>query len=281
MTQGVSPRNSFSFSWHPRIGGTEGTYSRGYWPRHVTAMREVAGVIEKHCWVASIFEGGHKKNDLFEYSDFAAFDFDDPRFSLEEAKKYFAHYMHVIGTTKSHQQPKSGQPPCDRFRVIVPWTQRVLDCATYAFNTRRIGEPLYADPKGYRASQYMKPCREIISILERGYGIVPLQPPLEPVRAYTNVHAGRRYIPQYIKHLLVSGFTSGERHAKLYHVACVLGENGFTLDETIEMIMTSPLKEQGDDGDSRRTAGDGWRKGKASQDGNHRKHSDSDDGERV
>jgi len=49
-----------------------------------------------------------------------ALDFDEG-VTLDQARERFAPYIYIIHTTTSHQVTKGKNPPCDRFRVILPF----------------------------------------------------------------------------------------------------------------------------------------------------------------
>lgn len=256
--------NSFSYSSHPRKDGTEAEYAKGYWIRHAVSLSEFSRTLLTNAWVAGVFRDGIKRNANFMYADLLGFDFDSPKFTLDDALKYFAPYAHVIGTTKSHQKEKAGAAPCDRFRVAVQWESRVTDPLTYAWNAKRLGEPLFADPMGFRASQYMKPCAKIISIQEVGlrFGVFP--PPPKPVYA-PSPYQGSRQIPPEVSASLAFGVPNTCRHEVILKSATKLALCGFTLSETVDLIMNSALKGSKD---AERTARDGWEYG-ASKNSHH------------
>lgn len=251
--------NSFSYSSHPRKDGSEAEYAKGYWIRHAVSLSEFSRTLLTNAWVPGVFRDGIKRNANFMYADLLGFDFDSPKFTLHDALIYFAPYAHIIGTTKSHQKGKDSAPPCDRFRVAVQWERRVTDPLTYAWNAKRLGEPLYADPSGFRASQYMKPCAKIVSIQEVGlrFGVFPAPPKL----VYApSPYKNKRQIPPDVMGLLTFGTDAVCRHDSILKAAGKLAMCGFSEDETLDYIMNSELKGSRD---AERTAGDGWRWGRA------------------
>lgn len=260
MNQPADNSNSFSYSMHPRIGGGEAAYSRGYWVRHAQSLAELRAVIVKNCWIPGVFEGGHKKNVFFQFADLCGLDFDSPKFTLKEAIAYFAPYAHIIGTTKSHGISKEGAPACDRFRVAVLWDRRITDCDTFAWNTKCIGKPLHADPAVFRPSQYLKPCVEIVSCQEEGRRFRVLPPPPKPAHK-ADPYLGRRQMPPSISAVLAFGDpSSSSRHDTIVRTAFKLALCGFSEQETIAHILNSALKGSRD---AERTARDGWRYGAA------------------
>lgn len=255
--------NNYSFSTHPLKDRPNTHYAKGYWPRHVSSVTELADVIASHCWIGCVFKDGYKVNDNFIFSDLAVFDFDKPLFTLNDALNFFARYTHVIGTSKSHGIWKGNEAPCDRFRVVVPWERRIVTQRDYDFSTKAVGSPLHADPKAFKASQFFRPCK-IVSVKEDGEKMRVYTAP--PVRDYPKGRfESKRQIPPAISAVLRGALGLYGRHDQSYMCAAELSKCGFSLDEVLQIIGNSKLMDAGDEDhnkDIMRTAENGFKKGR-------------------
>lgn len=83
----------------------------------------LAKMIRQHNWSCGQFKGGYRNNLNFIEAQTIALDIDnkdgDPQMTLEEAKAKLKLFSGILSTTKSHQKPKGGQGPKDRFRVLL------------------------------------------------------------------------------------------------------------------------------------------------------------------
>lgn len=77
-----------------------------------------------------VWRRSKRKTHLFSYSDFLCLDVDEG-LTIAEAIKIFSSYKILILYTRSHQVSKGLKPPCDRFRIIIPFSRRVDNYADY------------------------------------------------------------------------------------------------------------------------------------------------------
>lgn len=114
-------------------------------------------------WGPYCLKSHNRRNENWLFSDWCTLDFDDGQISLSEAVEEFCHYQHIIVTTRSHQKEKNGKC-CDRFRVVIPWDERIERSEVYAANMAPLVETYATDPCGKIPSQKYYPGKEIISI---------------------------------------------------------------------------------------------------------------------
>lgn len=79
--------------------------------------------VNVHYSPAQWIDGYRKGENYISGEDCIVFDIDDGM-SLSQAKEIFSNYIGLIITTKSHQKDKNGVI-CDRFRVIIPYKNKM------------------------------------------------------------------------------------------------------------------------------------------------------------
>jgi hypothetical protein len=125
----------------------------------------------RYCWCPVVFAKPHRRKDNFLFADWIALDFDSGP-SLAEITKAFATTKCVIGTTKSHQKPKSGNPPCDRFRAVIKLKDRCENMLDYEHTLRVLSKRYDADKKAVDAARYFRPCNVTFSSVGNKFEII-------------------------------------------------------------------------------------------------------------
>lgn len=236
-------------------------------PRHVT-IDELAFVIKHHVWSPVIFKDSHRRKASFESCDVLAFDFDDG-YSIEDAINLVQTWNSwaIIGTTKSHQKEKSGEAPCDRFRMILRASSSCVDREQYEYNMELWLEKLKADKSCKDGARYFYPCEEIV-FKQTGdtidWHLLPENYIRELDRFKKNQKAAERHrhqgtIPRWIQTRVSEGVTPGNRHRYCYAIGAALSEIGYGIDEITEFICRGPLAAIGVQ-DVRRCVENGTRK---------------------
>lgn len=128
------------------------------------SKRKLSRDIVENVWSHGVFSGGHRCDQDWMFSDWCVLDFDSGAMSLDEAvHNVFCDYQHIIATTRSHRKEKHGII-ADRFRVVIPWTERINDPGVFLGNLRHIIKVHDADPICGSLSHSYRPCEAIVSI---------------------------------------------------------------------------------------------------------------------
>ena len=114
--------------------------------------------IASHAWSPCVWNNGHRLEANFLFSDFCALDFDSGEWGIEDARAMLEKndLAGIVGTTKSHT---STDP---RFRVVMPWRERISDVSAYKQNMKRLTEHMPADKAAKDAARFFWPCTEIV-----------------------------------------------------------------------------------------------------------------------
>jgi hypothetical protein len=248
-------------SFHPTAKIPE-TPERGFKPSfHI--KKSMLGAI----WSPILWADGRRKSEKFMYADYAVLDFDRGELSLAEAVRLWADSKHLIGTTRSHQLPKDGLPPRDRFRVAIPWEKRISDAKIYRYNMEKLTERWPADSSCKDCARLFFPCREIVSQSDSGYGMSVLQPPIgygAPPAPIPDAVRGKGILPWYLKNMLKKGAAPGTIRATYFKWGAECHKWGFTLGEAVEMVAKSRIGEHATAADPLREmydcVSDGWKK---------------------
>lgn len=236
--------------------------SKRFYEHPVESLAHLAQLVSlNRFWSPIVWRGGHNKKVNFVAAYYMVLDLDDGAISLEEAKGKLRpdNYAALIYTTSSHQKIKNGAPPCDRFRIVIPFSSPITDSAKYEYNMRLWIKRYSADRACGSAASAFKPAMAGVELIDGDNIVDPVNVP-PPTPRKKSSYVGSRQIPSWLHAKLHFG-VPGERHRGLFSVCASLSAFGFTESETINIVSQSPLWEQGPDDDSRRTARDGWRTG--------------------
>lgn len=134
-------------------------YSTGWLGVIVPTAGELASVVVRYAVSPCMWAGGIRKRENFRFADWLGLDFDSG-LTLFEARRAFSPYLHVIGTTKSHQVDKGGAK-CDRFRVFLKFANRCRSKEDYEATADRFIKKYGAD-KCRDTARFFWPCKEIV-----------------------------------------------------------------------------------------------------------------------
>ena len=171
-------------------------------------------------------------------------DFDDGELSLAQAtENVFSDHIHIIGTTRNHQKPKGTKPPCDRFRVAIPFDKPIHNLYTYKHNLGLVADRYPVDRSMCDGADYFFPCQKIISIVSVGYKWNVLKPSpnptlLKPEFPEIPSDKNKRSMPRWVFHFLVKGSMPkfyDSRNWAVYHSCLHLIERGYTDAEILEL----------------------------------------------
>lgn len=226
-------------SYHPEMSDakTPWVYARGFKTVDTVDMERIAKGIVRFVWSGIVWRDGRRRTDDFLFADFAVFDFDSPAYPLAQALEDFVDCRHVIGTTKSHQKAKGRQLPCDRFRVVIPFDQRIEVLEDYQYTMRLLTQRFDMDRACVDGARYFFPCKDIVSVGTDGYAQEAHRNPRQRIQS-PSAQAG--FVPTWAVCVLKSVIPEGERNLTVYRVAKDLIRGGWTEAEVTEAIVKSP-----------------------------------------
>lgn len=209
-------------------------------PLQIHSVKALAQVICTNVWSPIIWKDQRRNTENFLYSDIIGLDFDEGP-TLESVKKNLAalHIKSLIGLTKSHQKEKSGKPACDRFRVIIPWHQRVTDYNVYRQNLERLSKIFPGDKACKDGARIFQPCVRIDAFLDgRGYSWLPYVAPSYSAAQTSEYFKRNGIIPRYIRDMIDHPPGSGERNKHCFRIAANLSKYGFSESDCIAAVMS-------------------------------------------
>jgi hypothetical protein len=211
-------------------------FAKGWWTFNVKAFDLLQTIITSRVWSPIVFAGGHRLGANFKEARWLALDFDTPEYDLQQCLNDWCDTIHVIGTTKNHQKQKGDHPPCDRFRLVVPFA-RVIDCPrTYEHNFRVVGERYGADTQVKDRARLFFPCQEIVSVCKEGELQPILEAPPEPV---VKAEACGNFLSGYAKWFMRTKIPVGERTTNVWRFAKDLIKYGETPERILGAVLGS------------------------------------------
>ena len=207
--------------------------------REASSIEELAELMTKTNWAPATFSGDRRQIANAWALDLLVLDV-DAACSLNEAKEIFREYKHIIGTTKNHQREKNGVI-CDRFRVALFLTESILNDRDYKATWREAHKTWpFIDKACKDISRFFAPCKEIVSIQEQGKLVEVVgsaESVNETIESIDDIDTSSKGIlTNATLEFLAIGAEPGERHPKRWKAACNMREQGYTIDEVIELM---------------------------------------------
>ncbi len=214
-------------------------------PRRMTFFREtsvpslagLARLVTTTAWSPIIWAGGRRASAQFLSSSFAALDFDDGAWTVNDAVQTLVHneLIGLVGTTRSHQKVKDNRPAVDRFRLVMVWETPITDRRAYEQNMARLTTEMPADRACKDAGRFFWPCAEVV-YLQAG-GRLPWAPYAPaPPRPAAAIDTELRRVPQWMRDDLERGVPEGSRNRTAYRFAAKLKERGFSPDDAAAIL---------------------------------------------
>lgn len=128
-------------------------------------MDMLAHTITSCCWSPCVWQNNNRLSSEFESAHFLVLDFDDegPE-TMAEVNHTLRDHKRIIATTKSHGKDKNGLV-CDRYRLIIPFTEVITDYAVYKSTYLQALKRFYwADQACHDGARFFFPCKEIVYI---------------------------------------------------------------------------------------------------------------------
>jgi hypothetical protein len=228
----------------------EGFFKYGWKYRYCPSAHEIADYVSKYRCGTAIWRNFERLKKNFMFADWIPIDVDDGM-SLDYAMNHIKDYIHVVGTTKSHQIPKKNSKDpkgpmitCDRFRIFLKFQNRVHDIDDYEYTTKKWARIFKADMSVAGAQAMVRPCKPV-SIKYYGKLITPVDGKMEKEKSIKKFeqkidgYKGEKIVPSWIKQMLNHGVNGG-RNNMVLKFASTLKKCGFSEEETVDMIMNSP-----------------------------------------
>lgn len=209
-------------------------------------------VIIECAWSPIVWKNNYAKTDNFISSDFLALDFDEPgEETLNEINNALSDHKRIIATTKSHQKDKNGVT-CDRFRLIIPFAERITDYRTYrATYQKALVRFPWADKSCLDGARFFFPSKELLIFdRESEYKWDIIDPAIafldasEPTVFTPGPVNGK--IPLWCLRFINDGEVHcNSRNLKVFSVARELFRQGFSESDTRRLILKAPIKWDG------------------------------------
>lgn len=203
-------------------------------------LEQLGHLVCQNVWSPIVFLRGHRISEDFVESAWMALDFDTPSYSLAAALEEWADSVHLIGITRNHQKPKGGCPPCDRFRVIVPWEHPITDVWTYLYNMGRLVDRYDADSACKDGGRLFYPCTKIVSVSKQGYTQPVLEAPPQRQAPPPKVYRDLGMVRRRTIIALSQPFPVFEKNNKCFECAKDLYDAGYGFEEIYRIIIDSP-----------------------------------------
>lgn len=237
----------FFFSLHPNQTqiGSHSKYSSGWNVKFCNSLAELAPRCTQYLNSPIVWSYGVRKQLNFIYSDFAVIDVDDDsKLNLRAAVEYFKPYVHIIGTTKSHQQLK-GNKVSDRYRVFVLMERRITHLNDYKAICMNQAMLCGGDLQAGGGAMHFMPLKEIINVVDEGRKLpneVFIRKPSAERKFHSDATGGVTHvIPSYIQRWLDGDVHEGQRNLCVFKAACGLRKRGFSHDEILNVVLNSRL----------------------------------------
>lgn len=182
-------------------------------------------------WSPIKWRDGIRKESHFLGSLVCALDFDSPNTSLEWARETFKEYDVIIGTTKSHQKEKKGIV-CERFRVVLWFTEPITDLALYKHNMVLLIQKYGADKACNDGARFFFPCTEIVE--SHGGKCVEIEPLPVVSKENTSLYGVKRR--RGMNYIIDAYPAVDHRNSTVFSVGCRLFRTKLDYDLIIDKL---------------------------------------------
>jgi len=209
--------------------------------------------VTQQVWSAVIWCGGTRGAVYFRCADLCVLDFDDTLTKAEasERLKGFAYFLAPTKSDGVEKTDKKGnrKPATDRFRVVIPFKQRIWDRDIFEYNMKLATRRFNSDPLPYDAGRVWQPSTRIERLETNGVALdVNLTIPVEETQAHklqqyaANSQARGKALawPEDVKRFMRGKIPPNERNEMLYRAACFFFENNWTVEAFREEVYKIP-----------------------------------------
>lgn len=212
----------------------------------------VARILDSN-WCPATFKDpkGRRHRDNFESINLLVFDIDSS-LTITQATDILTQegFEYLLGTSKSHQIEKNGQPACDRFRIVIPLAEEIMDEDTYKSTWQYYADKYFpdADPQCKDVPRFYYPCKEIVS---EGAGIEAeihseyLVNSVPPTSTNSSTGEVKRKLYDSTWRFIHEGALPGSFHGAFVSAAQNIRDAGYTFDEALEKLNEAAEKSDG------------------------------------
>jgi hypothetical protein len=235
------------FSYHTTLA-TADCYGHGFKTCRLDTFENLSQLLTKVVWSPIVFKDGRRLRTHFMGARLLVLDFDSGEMTIARAQDIWCDCRHIIGTTRHHQKVKDGKPACDRFRVVMEFSDIVTSIGDYEATMRHFIDEYGADPACKDGARYFFPCVDIVSVSDDGYkqDIIIAPDPIpgsykKVLNAKSTQYKLTKKFPKWVTKYLKDGAPAGHRHRQALGVAVELFEVGFTSDLVHEALSNVPM----------------------------------------
>jgi len=198
-------------------------------------LKTFAETTVQNDWSPFLFKTNYRKGDCWESCSVVALDIDDGC-TIEEAKEIFKDYQCIITTSKSHQIEKNGKV-CDRFRVILPLSEKIDNKDIYKNTWYSLSNKYpFIDQQCKDFARFFYKGKTIVHINQNGQKIVPVNEEIESAKVstyLTKIPLNKGKLSRFTMEFLTWGGEDGNWNAGLYKAAKDFQEQGYTEEEFV------------------------------------------------
>jgi len=235
------------FGWHWDVDniGRGNCFAIGWRYRKADTPEELIPIVTKYPNTPIEWRAGERSSKNFLRAIWIGIDVDEG-LSLAEGMQIFQPYIHLIGTTRSHQKDKGGLI-ADRYRVFLKLNQVCENSLAYKATLSKIVAHVGADRACVDAARIFWPITEVVSCSYHGRLVRLVHPPEQHDPKYRERRIAKlaaeyhRRIPPFVSDYLTKGCPDGRRNATIFKCAVWLARCGFQEDEIFDMIWNSPI----------------------------------------
>lgn len=265
-------------SYHLDKSMIEARYAKDFKTTDFDELSELGEYVLRYVWSPCTWWFGTRQKKKFKSTHLCALDFDKGKLTLEGAVKWCNDlgFAYLLGTTKSHQKEKvskSGKvdPPCDRFRLIIPYQEPIVSLTQYEYNMKQMMQLLPADSACVDGARFFYPCTDVVACRDKGKALAPIPAPVaqekteESIKKFndrTKESARLGRLPNWILRATKDGTGIGGRHKMCFRIAATLYSFGWSEERIVALIAQGPLLDIGLY-DVKRQVQYGWAKGRA------------------
>lgn len=209
-----------------------------------------ASLITHNVWSPIVWSQQKRKQSNFERCDYLALDIDDG-WTIKEAIEWATErkYSVIIATSKSHQIPKDDKPPCDRFRMVLPFEKTITDLDTYRYNMKEVMKLVPCDKATKDGARYFFPCRDIVyQQIGSRYPVLTIPEDYvtqreivlrKKARNKNYINAG--VTPVWVNEVFLNGPPDGwSRNTTIFKVSATLSELGWDYETILHEVRHTP-----------------------------------------
>lgn len=203
-------------------------------------------------WSPIVWDNNHALTANFQAAYYFVLDFDTiGDEDMEGVNNSLKDFKRIIATTKSHGILKKGIV-CDRYRLIIPFTNPITDYSVYKYNYElALRKYWWADHSCKCGARFFFPSKEIIYFdREAEYTWDVINPPCASTglvdHTFTRPEITGK-IPSWCRAFINDGVLdkNNSRNTTLFKVACEMSRQGFTESKIRQVLLRAKIEWDG------------------------------------